>query len=307
MKGIYGICIVILGLWMIMVSGSSAEVVFGYPDVVVVNAATDTSPSYWSEDCQTWYTCTSLGCTDTPCGEIGQVAEKPELGSVQRHPFEAGSYEIMVAEGDHIPCAAGIWNETLWHWFLQIYIEGALVNEGYALGSYNLVLSPEKALEPYVDESVIVTIDNLDGGYVWFWYFDAKTSNNSGYLTVTVQKSATSATGATDDLIEYIEGLEEIPRQIKNSLKAPLKGVVDALERGDHEAAVGKLGAFKNKVRAAMRKPKQPLGEEAANLIAQADAIIALIAPDLDLAPPRERVLHPGRKLTTLWGKIKAE
>jgi len=54
---------------------------------------------------------------------------------------------------------------------------------------------------------------------------------------------------AVEDLSAYIESLD-LPPGIENSVKTSLEGAVDALGRGNDEAAIGKLNALINKVEA---------------------------------------------------------
>ncbi len=86
--------------------------------------------------------------------------------------------------------------------------------------------------------------------------------------TITVQTPAK----ATGDLITTVESFE-LPKGIERNLTAPLEAAINALERGNEEAAIGQLNAFINHVEALKRAGKLP-EEQADTLIAVAQRII---------------------------------
>lgn len=66
----------------------------------------------------------------------------------------------------------------------------------------------------------------------------------------------------------------DLSRKHKQPLQASLRGAINALERGNFRAAIGQLGAFKNKVRAQIGASHPGL---AASLSAATDAVIAAL------------------------------
>jgi len=86
---------------------------------------------------------------------------------------------------------------------------------------------------------------------------------------------------ATEGLITAVESLE-LPQGVENSLVKKLEGTIEALERGNDEAAIGKLNAFINHVEA--RRGKDLTEEEADLLIETAERILASI--ESIAAPP---------------------
>ena len=108
-------------------------------------------------------------------------------------------------------------------------------------------------------------------------------------VAVLLNQSSRTPVQATKDLITTIESLE-FSQGIGTSLKAPLEGAIDALERGNEEAAVGKLSAFIQHVEAQRRKKLTT--EEADSLIETATGILASIASD-PAAPAAKITLGP--------------
>ena len=78
----------------------------------------------------------------------------------------------------------------------------------------------------------------------------------------------------TGELIVEVESLD-LPRGIENSLVSKLEGALDALDRGQDNAAVNQLNAFINQVEA--QRGKKISEADADALIAAAQEIIALI------------------------------
>jgi hypothetical protein len=96
-----------------------------------------------------------------------------------------------------------------------------------------------------------------------------------GWDAFVAKLSVPTPARATENLIATLEGLA-LPVGIENSLRAPLLTAVDALERGNEQAAAGKLGAFIHHVEAQTGKKLAEADADA--LVDTAEAILAAIA-----------------------------
>jgi hypothetical protein len=147
-----------------------------YPQVVTVDAVTDTSPSSWTG-------ANYKICTDSSCAAYysasAPLPTNPWGGSVKKYYFEPGSYVISVASG----AAASSGATNAWKWLLQVFAEGD--GQGYQLGnSFQTYTTPQGALG--YNQTTTLSIDIHTPGYVWFWYSDTNSSDNQGSLTASV-------------------------------------------------------------------------------------------------------------------------
>ncbi|MFC1574292.1 FlgD immunoglobulin-like domain containing protein, partial [Candidatus Latescibacterota bacterium] len=89
-----------------------------------------------------------------------------------------------------------------------------------------------------------------------------------------------------NSLIETINGYDNINGGLKNSLTKKLENVIAKLEKGNKNAAANQLGAFINQVEAKRGKKKGLTNEQADELMAQAQSIIAMIIGQAGAAKP---------------------
>jgi len=118
-------------------------------------------------------------------------------------------------------------------------------------------------------------------------------TDDGGAINIdTIVVEVITATGAIDDLVDIIDGMG-LHQGTENSLMAKLEGAKDALERGQPNVAINKLGSFINEVEA--QRGKKLTDEQADLLIEYANRIISVLsgspAPAVAIVIPSEPLL----------------
>jgi hypothetical protein len=147
-----------------------------YPQVITVDAITDTSPSTWTGT--NYKICTNTSCS-TYESASAPLQTNPWGGSVKRYFFAPGSYVISAASGAAATASSGF---VYWQWQLQIFVEGE--GKGYQIAGASSVASPQQALQ--YARGVSTILDIHVPSFVWFWIGDPVGSDNQGSLTATV-------------------------------------------------------------------------------------------------------------------------